>query len=75
MLVRIVALAAVDAPPMSYLANTGAAMDAGVTRADYGVVRGGTMMRTTTRVPSDTWQHSYPDVGYVNLNVQTQSHA
>jgi alkylhydroperoxidase/carboxymuconolactone decarboxylase family protein YurZ len=34
MLVRIAALAAVDARPGSYLANVGAAMDAGVTLED-----------------------------------------
>jgi hypothetical protein len=34
MLARIVALAAVDAPPASYLANLGAAADSGVTEQD-----------------------------------------
>lgn len=34
MLARIAALAAVDAPPASYLANIGAAADSGVTEQD-----------------------------------------
>jgi hypothetical protein len=34
MLVRIAALAAVDAPPMSYLLNAGAAVEAGITLDD-----------------------------------------
>ncbi len=34
MLARIAALAAVDAPPASYLANLGAAADSGVTERD-----------------------------------------
>jgi hypothetical protein len=34
MLVRLAALAAVGAPPASYLANTGVAVDVGITLAD-----------------------------------------
>lgn len=34
MLTRIAALAAVDAPPVSYLANLGAAADSGLTQED-----------------------------------------
>ena len=34
MLVRIAALAAVDGPPLSYLANAGAASDVGITLED-----------------------------------------
>lgn len=34
MLARIAALVAVDAPPGSYLANAGAAMDSGITQQD-----------------------------------------
>jgi hypothetical protein len=34
MLVRLAALVAVDAPPASYLANTGVAADVGITLAD-----------------------------------------
>ena len=34
MLARIAALAAVDAPPLSYLVNAGTAVDAGVTLTD-----------------------------------------
>jgi alkylhydroperoxidase/carboxymuconolactone decarboxylase family protein YurZ len=34
MLTRIAALAAVDAPPVSYLANLGAAADSGLTQQD-----------------------------------------
>ncbi len=38
MLVRLTALIAVDAPPASYLANAGAAQDAGVTAEDVQAV-------------------------------------
>jgi hypothetical protein len=38
MLVRLAGLIAVDAPPASYLANAGAAMDSGVTAEDVQAV-------------------------------------
>jgi alkylhydroperoxidase/carboxymuconolactone decarboxylase family protein YurZ len=51
MLVRIAALIAVDAPPASYLANAGAATDAGVTAEDIqGVMIGVAPVVGTPRV-------------------------
>jgi alkylhydroperoxidase/carboxymuconolactone decarboxylase family protein YurZ len=51
MLVRLAALIAVDAPPASYLANAGAAMDSGVTAEDVqGVMIGVAPVVGTPRV-------------------------
>jgi alkylhydroperoxidase/carboxymuconolactone decarboxylase family protein YurZ len=51
MLVRLAALIAVDAPPGSYLANAGAAMDSGVTAEDVqGVMIGVAPVVGTPRV-------------------------
>jgi alkylhydroperoxidase/carboxymuconolactone decarboxylase family protein YurZ len=53
MLVRIAALIAVDAPPVSYLANAGAAEESGVTADDIeGVMIGVAPVVGTPRVAS-----------------------
>jgi alkylhydroperoxidase/carboxymuconolactone decarboxylase family protein YurZ len=53
MLVRIAALIAVDAPPVSYLVNAGAAADSGVTAEDIqGVMIGVAPVVGTPRVVS-----------------------
>ena len=55
MLVRIAALAAVDAPPVSYLLNLGAAADAGVDADDVrGVLTAIAPIVGTARVASAT---------------------
>ena len=55
MLVRIAALAAVDAPPVSYLMNLGAAADAGVDAEQIrGVLAGIAPIVGTARVASAT---------------------